>query len=115
MRFIGFLATILVLTGLSWLLVGASFAIWFPEGPGRTPWAPTNGRDRCSMSARERTSGGSPFALARFLKSPSSRFAHLKRFATMKIKLSSVLVDDQDKALEFYTQVLGFVKKKDIP
>src|SRR5687767_10118929 len=33
----------------------------------------------------------------------------------MKIKLSSVLVDDQDKALEFYTQVLGFVKKKDIP
>ena len=33
----------------------------------------------------------------------------------MKIKLNSVYVDDQNKALEFYTQVLGFVKKKDIP
>ena len=33
----------------------------------------------------------------------------------MKIKLSSVLVDDQDKALTFYTEVLGFIKKNDIP
>ena len=33
----------------------------------------------------------------------------------MKIKLSSVFVDDQDKALKFYTEVLGFVKKLDIP
>jgi catechol 2,3-dioxygenase-like lactoylglutathione lyase family enzyme len=33
----------------------------------------------------------------------------------MKIKLTSVLVDDQDKALTFYTEVLGFVKKMDIP
>jgi catechol 2,3-dioxygenase-like lactoylglutathione lyase family enzyme len=33
----------------------------------------------------------------------------------MKIKLSSVLVDDQDKALTFYTEVLGFVKKMDMP
>ena len=33
----------------------------------------------------------------------------------MKIKLTSVLVDDQDKALKFYTQVLGFVKKFDLP
>ncbi|MDN5936850.1 MAG: VOC family protein [Nitrosospira sp.] len=33
----------------------------------------------------------------------------------MKIKLSSVLVDDQDKALKFYTEVLGFIKKSDIP
>ena len=33
----------------------------------------------------------------------------------MKIKLNSVLVDDQDRALKFYTEVLGFVKKKDIP
>ena len=33
----------------------------------------------------------------------------------MKIKLTSVLVDDQDKALKFYTEVLGFVKKKDFP
>ena len=33
----------------------------------------------------------------------------------MKIKLNSVLVDDQARALEFYTEVLGFVKKEDIP
>ena len=32
----------------------------------------------------------------------------------MRIKLTSVFVDDQDKALKFYTQVLGFVKKLDI-
>jgi catechol 2,3-dioxygenase-like lactoylglutathione lyase family enzyme len=33
----------------------------------------------------------------------------------MRIYLSSVLVDDQDKALRFYTQVLGFVKKTEVP
>ncbi len=31
----------------------------------------------------------------------------------MKIKLTSIYVDDQDKALRFYTEVLGFVKKAD--
>jgi predicted enzyme related to lactoylglutathione lyase len=31
----------------------------------------------------------------------------------MKIKLTSVYVDDQEKALRFYTTVLGFVKKAD--
>ena len=31
----------------------------------------------------------------------------------MKIKLTSVFVDDQEKALQFYTNVLGFVKKAD--
>ena len=33
----------------------------------------------------------------------------------MRINLSSILVDDQDKALKFYTEVLGFVKKTDVP
>ena len=33
----------------------------------------------------------------------------------MKINLASVLVDDQAKALRFYTEVLGFQKKNDIP
>jgi catechol 2,3-dioxygenase-like lactoylglutathione lyase family enzyme len=33
----------------------------------------------------------------------------------LKIKLTSVLVEDQDKALRFYTEVLGFVKSKEIP
>jgi len=31
----------------------------------------------------------------------------------MKIKVTSVFVDDQDKALRFYTEVLGFAKKTD--
>lgn len=33
----------------------------------------------------------------------------------MKIKLTSVMVDDQDKALKFYTEILGFVKKTEVP
>src|SRR5881227_3431270 len=31
----------------------------------------------------------------------------------MKIKLTSIYVDDQEKALRFYTDILGFVKKAD--
>jgi glyoxylase I family protein len=33
----------------------------------------------------------------------------------MRIKLTSIMVDDQAKALRFYTDVLGFVKKHEIP
>ena len=33
----------------------------------------------------------------------------------MRINLASVLVDDQDKALRFYTEMLGFTKKMEIP
>jgi len=33
----------------------------------------------------------------------------------MQIKLTSVFVDDQDKALKFYTEVLGFQKKHEFP
>jgi catechol 2,3-dioxygenase-like lactoylglutathione lyase family enzyme len=33
----------------------------------------------------------------------------------MKIKLTSLSIDDLDKALNFYTEILGFVKKQDIP
>jgi predicted enzyme related to lactoylglutathione lyase len=32
----------------------------------------------------------------------------------MKIKVTSVYVDDQEKALRFYTEVLGFAKKADV-
>ena len=31
----------------------------------------------------------------------------------MKIKVTSLYVDDQDKALRFYTEVLGFAQKSD--
>ena len=33
----------------------------------------------------------------------------------MKIKLASIFVNDQEKALAFYTDILGFIKKHDIP
>ena len=33
----------------------------------------------------------------------------------MRIKLTSVLVNDQEKALTFYTDILGFIKKTDVP
>jgi catechol 2,3-dioxygenase-like lactoylglutathione lyase family enzyme len=33
----------------------------------------------------------------------------------MRIKLVSIMVDDQQKALDFYTGVLGFVTKQDVP
>ncbi len=33
----------------------------------------------------------------------------------IRIKLTSVMVDDQDRAEKFYTEVLGFHKKQDIP
>jgi catechol 2,3-dioxygenase-like lactoylglutathione lyase family enzyme len=33
----------------------------------------------------------------------------------VRITLASVLVDDQEKALRFYTEVLGFVKKTEVP
>ncbi len=33
----------------------------------------------------------------------------------IRINVTSVFVDDQDKALRFYTEVLGFVKKTEVP
>ena len=33
----------------------------------------------------------------------------------MKIKLTTIYVDDQEKALRFYTEMLGFEKKTDVP
>jgi catechol 2,3-dioxygenase-like lactoylglutathione lyase family enzyme len=33
----------------------------------------------------------------------------------MKIIVTSVFVNDQDEALKFYTEILGFVKKQDVP
>ena len=35
--------------------------------------------------------------------------------STIRIYATSVLVDDQEKALKFYTEVLGFVKKTEVP
>lgn len=38
-----------------------------------------------------------------------------KTVAVMKIRLTSVLVDDQSQAGKFYTEVRGFMKKQDLP
>jgi len=40
---------------------------------------------------------------------------HIHQEATMQIRLASVMVDNQENALRFYTATLGFVKNKDIP
>jgi len=37
------------------------------------------------------------------------------RHNSMKIIVTSIFVQDQDKALEFYSEILGFVKKHDVP
>lgn len=38
-----------------------------------------------------------------------------KEADVVRINLASVLVNDQDEALKFYTEALGFVKKNDVP
>jgi len=48
-------------------------------------------------------------------RSQTSRARSGSRRFSMRIKLTSIMVDDQDKALRFYTDVLGFEKKHDIP
>jgi catechol 2,3-dioxygenase-like lactoylglutathione lyase family enzyme len=46
------------------------------------------------------------------MEQPVSKFDW--RQIHMQIKLASVFVDDQEKALRFYTEVLGFEKKQDV-
>ena len=45
---------------------------------------------------------------------PKADVPDKKAAESLKITLTSVLVDDQAKALKFYTEVLGFVKKTDV-
>lgn len=42
-------------------------------------------------------------------------FQYQRRQRNMKIIVTSIFVQDQDKALEFYSETLGFVKKHDVP
>jgi DNA-binding transcriptional ArsR family regulator len=46
---------------------------------------------------------------------PAAPPARARERAVPRITLTSVLVDDQDKALRFYTEVLGFRKKTEVP
>src|SRR5216110_1828967 len=45
----------------------------------------------------------------------AARSRRTQEMFAMKINLTSVMVQDQDKALRFYTEVLGFVKKTEVP
>jgi predicted enzyme related to lactoylglutathione lyase len=47
------------------------------------------------------------------LNADRNRHFTTEKGSAMKIKLTSVFVDDHDKALKFYTDVLGFAKKTD--
>src|SRR5689334_21156565 len=47
------------------------------------------------------------------LSHPPAWLRHGSRSEPMKIKLTTIYVDDQEKALRFYTEVLGFAKKAD--
>ena len=52
--------------------------------------------------------------LKEWVESIRQNFVIKKRKGIMEIRYASVLVDDQDKALQFYTEKLGFVKKGDV-
>jgi len=47
------------------------------------------------------------------VENDAAQTAKEQRRSEMKIKLTTLYVDDQDKALHFYTDVLGFAKKAD--
>jgi catechol 2,3-dioxygenase-like lactoylglutathione lyase family enzyme len=46
---------------------------------------------------------------------PAGGTMHERRTPMIRVKLTSIMVDDQAKAFDFYTRVLGFVVKHDIP
>jgi predicted enzyme related to lactoylglutathione lyase len=50
-----------------------------------------------------------------FIVSKALCVTTIKGGKTVKIIVTSIFVDDQDKALEFYSETLGFVKKHDVP
>jgi len=52
--------------------------------------------------------------LKEWVESIRQNFGRKKRKGIMEIRYASILVDDQDKALQFYTEKLGFVKKGDV-
>ena len=52
--------------------------------------------------------------LKEWVESIRQNFGRKKRKGTVEIRYASILVDDQDKALQFYTEKLGFVKKGDV-
>ena len=74
-------------------------------------------RDRCVVPGRlppKLTPGCLSLMAAAFAISEKRAAPRLRRWG-MRIKLTSIMVDDQNKALKFYTDVFGFEKKHEIP
>jgi catechol 2,3-dioxygenase-like lactoylglutathione lyase family enzyme len=59
--------------------------------------------------------GAAAIGAALLPRAAAGRQATAKPRSGMRIVVTSVMVDDQDKAFKFYTDVLGFVKKTHIP
>src|SRR5262245_14092178 len=75
-------------------------------------------RARAGWAAQERTPGSVQVPRDRYPATRTNRgqmAADRTRGGRMRIKLTSVLVDDQEKALRFYTDILGFERKTEIP
>ena len=76
-------------------------------------WAAYVGALERHLDRRERLEIEKAGATSKARKNGAARTATLKRRIKMKIKVTSIYVDDQDKALRFYTEVLGFSRKND--
>jgi len=64
-------------------------------------------------AAAQRVAGLNTASIDRNFQEAAS--SEISQTPDMQIKLTSIMVDDQSKALRFYTDVLGFKKKHDIP
>src|SRR3954468_3855652 len=84
-----------------------------PSRPSSTTRA-TRTSTRCARTARATTCGGRTSS-SRTSARCSAVDARARKGDLMRINLTSILVDDQDKALRFYTGVLGFRKKTEVP
>src|SRR5262245_39955875 len=88
---------------------GSGPRTWMPSNATSTAWTDPRRRE----GRRGREEAPITWAEATMNKALKPMIPHVTRRTEMKIKLTKVYVDDQDKALHFYTEVLGFAKKAD--
>src|SRR5882724_5221072 len=79
-------------------------------GSGPLTWMLSNGISTAWIHQRQREARQGKSKARRKRRGPNRKPT---RRNEMKIKVTSVYVDDQNKALSFYTEVLGFAKKND--
>jgi predicted enzyme related to lactoylglutathione lyase len=87
--------------------VPLGFSAALPASCGKTPTIAAKPHPRLLFP-----DGPNPLELSNFKE---ARFGEFATGDLMRIKLNSIFVEDQDKALAFYTEVLGFKKSKEIP